>query len=322
MRLVRNHGLYSAEVVDCIEGNLGYVPNAFLKGFAKSSDARLEGKLSQRDFLQYVRDSFGGDISVDSLSRQAKTLFDIERIDDRTITSYQKEFNPEYQTALKVLDDENLVRDLENRRRSDGRIANEVDALVILKGSRISDVGVPISLLSGGTAIPRLWRGIFGELPKYLVMFVDGVYEVLNRLGSEKPNGDFRSLMTSEHFRLAAKFVDLSRYNAIIRPAASAYRLEVENLRGDFERYTGQSVEDYFADVPFHAIPGVVDTFGAVRSGGAQTQQADTQYLVDRIRVLEAELAANRAEQADKTHFENRQRTRKEQTRSTKKNRR
>lgn len=308
--LVAEHGTQSEEVMRAAQGQSGYAPNAFLKGYV-DQDPDDHG----RDFFQYLRDCFGGSYARASFDAFFEDQLGIRILDAKQLATFTKSKQDSYLEAVQLMTDWNQSRPEDNR-KSRRRIESEVECLLLIadwSGARAYVTELTDSrgsLLTSGSSVARLARTMGLVSGPMMVASPEAVWELLTRLepSQDRPTS-FRSMMVASHFRMAGHFVQPENYRRFFRPLIAAAKREFEESRDLFEEALSVELGDAFlGEFNEEDWPSVVSGLQIEAVRQATERGRDQQRLVEENERLRSMIEDHEERERKRREFVARQR--------------
>ena len=302
--LIDANGTQSVEVIRAALGVGGYSTNAFLNGFINQDPDD-----HSRQFLQYLRDCFGGSYTREAFDAYFEDQLNIVILDEARLTAFTQSHSDQHAEAVNLLAQSNQSRPQDGR-KSIRRIESEVEALLLIsKWSGAQDytsglMSSRCSFITSGSSVPWLARTMDIGPGPMMVASVEMLWELLTRLGTAEDNvPSFRSMMTASHFRMADRFIQPDSCRRFFRPLIDTAKKEFDETRGLLEDALSAQLGDRYLD-EFHEEewPGIVS---GLRS---EAVRRSTQRGKDEERLLEENQRLRTMVEA----FEDRERKRRE----------
>lgn len=246
---VLEYGTQSAEVLRAARGEGDYLPNAFLKGYiAEDPDD------PNRDFLQYLRDCFGGSYAREAFDRFFGDELGIQILDVSQMAGFEQSKSDQYAEASRLLNEWNESRS-EDTKKSVRRIESEIEAILLIANWSDAQISIPeltgsrVSFVSSGSSVARLARWMQVEPKSMMVASTEAIWELLSQSDlSREQAPNFRSMMLASHFRMAGYFVQTENYQRFFRPLISNAKKEFEETRELLEDALGTELGDRFLE--------------------------------------------------------------------------
>ena len=259
---VTEYGTQSEEVMRAARGEGDYLPNAFLKGFIDQDPDDPD-----RDFLEYLRDCFGGSYTRESFDRYFEDELGIRILDVSRMAEFIQSKSDQHAEAVHLLNEWNESRS-EDARKSVRRIESEVEALLLLANWTDAKESVPsltssrISFITSGSSVPRLARWTNVQPTTMMVASTEAIWELLSQSAvPTETSPSFRSMMLASHFRLAGHFVQVENYQRFFQPLIANARQEFQETRELLEDALGTELGSRFLDdFNDEDLPGVVSS--------------------------------------------------------------
>ena len=307
--LVKVHGTQSQEVMMAAAGVGGYLPNAFLKGFINQDPDD-----SSRDFMEYVRNCFGGTYSREAFDAYFEEQLGIRILNVTQMAEFAQYESDQQAEAYRLMEDWNKSRP-QDTRKSQLRIDSEVEALLLITNWDDAKVVVPfltgsrVSFVTAGSSVAQLVRSMDLVSWPMMVASSEAVGELLTRLEpSQEKMPSFRSMMIATHFRMAGHFIKTENYRRFFRPLIANAKREFEASRDLFEEALSTDLEDGFLDeVAQEEWPRIVSGLqSAVRQ--ATERDRELQPLLEEIERLRETVGEYEEQERKRREFIARQR--------------
>ena len=313
LELVDKYGTQSEEVMRAAGGEGGYTQNAFLKGFVNQNPDD-----HNRDFMEYLRECFGGDYSRDSFDAFFENELGIRVLDVSQMAEFAQSKDDQRAEAARLMDEWNQSRPEDNR-KSLVRIESEVEALLIVSNwddarSAVTElVGSRVSFITSGSSVARLVRSVEIDSSPMMVASPEAVWELIARLvPAQNPIPSFRSMMLASHFKMAEHFVNTDNYRRFFRPLIADARREFEESRDFFEEtLSTEFAADYLDEMEQEEWPRVVS--GLRSAVSRQETERGQQSLLEEIERLRGMVGEYEEQERRRRDFRNRQRRQQQQ---------
>ena len=271
------------------EGN--YLPNAFLKGFIEKDPDNPD-----RDFLEYLRECFGGSYSRQYFERYFEDELGIRILDVDRMAEFVQSKSDQHAEAVHLLNEWNESR-REDARKTVRRIESEVEALLLIANWSDATGSVPdlttsrVSFVTSGSSVSRLARWMNVQPTTMMVTSAEAIWELLSQSATPTEKApSFRSMMLASHFRLAGHFVKVENYQRFFRPLIANARREFQDTRELLEDALGTELGSRFLDdFNDEDLPSVVTSLqleAAHRSSGREQEQQRLIEENERLRTL------------------------------------
>ena len=274
---VTEFGTQSEEVMRAARGDGDYLPNAFLRGFIGEDPDNPD-----REFLEYLRECFGGSYSRESFYRYFEDELDIRILDVSRMAEFIQSKSDQHAEAVHLLNEWNESRS-EDARKSVRRIESEVEALLLIANWSDATDSVPdltssrVSFVTSGSSVSRLIRWTNVQATTMIVASSEAIWELLSQLAAPTEKApSFRSMMLSSHFRLAGHFVQVENYQRFFRPLIANARREFQETHELLEDALGTELGSRFLDdFNDEDLPSVVSSLQleAVHKSSERDQQ-------------------------------------------------
>ncbi len=246
---VTEYGTQSEEVMRAARGEGDYLPNAFLKGFIDQDPDDPD-----RDFLEYLRDCFGGTYSRESFDRYFEDELGIRILDVSRMAEFIQSKSDQHGEAVNLLNEWNESRS-EDARKSIRRIESEIEALLLVANWPDAKESVPsltssrASFVTSGSSVSRLARWTDVQPTTMMVASTEAIWELLSQSAvSTEKAPSFRSMMLASHFRLAGHFIQVENYQRFFQPLIANARREFQETRELLEDALGTELGSRFLD--------------------------------------------------------------------------
>ena len=283
LNLVSEYGTQSMEVLSAARGEGNYLPNAFLKGYVDE-----DPNDPNRDFLQYLRDCFGGTYNRESFDRYFEDELGIRILDVNRMAGFERSRSDQYAEAVRLLNEWNESRS-EDTKKSVRRIESEVEALLLITNWPDARDAVPgltssrVSFVSSGSSVSRLARSMQVEAYPMMVASVEAIWELLSQTNlptEEAPS--FRSMMLASHFRMAGYFVQKENYQRFFQPLIASARNEFQETKELLEDALGTELGNRFLDdINDEDLPRVLSSLQLEALHKAAERGTDRQRLLE-----------------------------------------
>ena len=246
---VLQYGTQSEEVMRAARGDGDYLPNAFLKGYIDQDPDD-----PNREFLQYLRECFGGTYAREPFDRFFEDVLGIHILSESEMAGLVQSKSDQYAESHRLLNEWNETRP-EDAKKTSRRMESETEALILIANWSDGRASVPgltgsrVSFVSAGSSVSRLVRWMDIELNPMMVASVEAVWELLSQ--SELPEQKaphFRSMMLAAHFRMAGHFVQAENYQRFFQPLIANARKEFHETRELMESALGTEIGSKFLD--------------------------------------------------------------------------
>ena len=281
--LVKEYGIQSEEVMYAARGDGGYAPNAFLRGYINQDpDDR------SRDFLQYLRDCFGGTYLRESFDAFFEDTLGIHILNVRRMADFTQSKADQHAEAVRLLNDWNETR-AEDSKKSIRRIESEVEALLLIANwedatERVSGLtNSRVSFVTSGSSVPRLARRMELGAGPMIVASAEAIWELMSRPEpTEDRSPSFRSMMLASHFKMAGHFVQIENYKRFFRPLIANARQELEQSRDLFEDALGMELSPrFFDDFNQEDLPRILSSLQMEAVHKTSERNLEQQRLID-----------------------------------------
>ena len=288
---VTEFGTQSEEVMRAARGEGDYLPNAFLRGFIEADPDNPD-----RDFLEYLRECFGGTYSREAFDRYFEDELGIRVLDVNRMAEFIQSKSDQYAEAVHLLNEWNESR-REDARKSVRRIESEVEALLLIANWSDATASVPdltssrVSFVTSGSSVSRLAPWMNVQPTTMMVASAEAIWELLSQSATPTEKApSFRSMMLASHFRLAGHFVKVENYQRFFRPLIANARREFQDTRELLEDALGTELGSRFLDdFNDEDLPSVVTSLqleAAHRSSGREQEQQRLIEENERLRTM------------------------------------
>lgn len=307
---VDEFGAQSIEILYAARGEGGYDSNAYLKGFIIE-----ESNQHDREFIEYLRDCFGGSLQRGEFDKYFTDVLGIHIISNDILVDLVEIGEEAFNEARSMMHEWNLYRD-ELERKSEMRIQSEAEVYCLLKDwslflARIPDCASSnVTFLTSGSGVGRIAEstGLTGR--SMLVASPDALWQLLESLPElDERRPSFRSLILTSYFRLASHFVDSERYRRFFEPLIRKATADFQQYKESLEETLGKGIlPDSLNEYAPEDRPMVVEDIERIASTQLATGREEQKRLVEENMQLRQLLEEYQTRERKRREFVQRQR--------------